>query len=164
MQNLHGRFDPYYIGQIYGGDFTKFCCLLRIYGHYCENPARSCENLNFWKTLFLIVLSAYVSLNILERLLDFSQQFKTNGRENSNVYNYLPDLHNRFKFYLFIMTLEMIYVLCSINYSLSHLLYSSTSTVQRLEISRVKNLEISRLWFVSSTLLVNFYRAVSRNF
>ena len=31
------------------------------------------------------------------------------------------------------------------DYSLSHLLYSSTSTVQRLEISRVQNLEISRL-------------------
>ena len=31
------------------------------------------------------------------------------------------------------------------NYSLFRLLYSSTSTVQRLEISRVQNLEISRL-------------------
>ena len=30
MQNLHRRFDRYYIGQIYGGDFAKFCGLLRI--------------------------------------------------------------------------------------------------------------------------------------
>ena len=34
MQNLHGRFDWYYIGQIYGGDFAKFCGLLRIYELY----------------------------------------------------------------------------------------------------------------------------------
>ena len=31
MQNIHLRFDRYYIGQIYGGDFAKFCGLLRIY-------------------------------------------------------------------------------------------------------------------------------------
>ena len=30
MRNLHHRFDRYYIGQIYGGCFTKFCGLLRI--------------------------------------------------------------------------------------------------------------------------------------
>ena len=29
-RNLHGRFDRYYIGQIYGGDFAKNCGLLRI--------------------------------------------------------------------------------------------------------------------------------------
>ena len=33
LRNLHCRFefDRYYIGQIYGGDFAKFCGLLRIY-------------------------------------------------------------------------------------------------------------------------------------
>ena len=31
LQNLHQRFDLYYIGQIYGGDFAKICGLLRIY-------------------------------------------------------------------------------------------------------------------------------------
>ena len=30
MRNLHRRFDRYYIGQIYSGDFAKFCGL-RIY-------------------------------------------------------------------------------------------------------------------------------------
>ena len=30
MRNLHRRFDRYYIGQIYGGDFTKICGLLKI--------------------------------------------------------------------------------------------------------------------------------------
>ena len=31
LQNLHRRFDWHYIGQIYGGDFAKFCGLLRKY-------------------------------------------------------------------------------------------------------------------------------------
>ena len=38
MQNLYCRFDRYYIRQIYGGDFAKFCGLLRIYELYqCKN-------------------------------------------------------------------------------------------------------------------------------
>ena len=46
MWNLHCRFDRYYIGQIYGGDFTKFCGLLRIYELYQTNiflSASFCE-------------------------------------------------------------------------------------------------------------------------
>ena len=34
MQNLHRIFDRYYIGQIFGGDFAKFCGLLRMYELY----------------------------------------------------------------------------------------------------------------------------------
>ena len=34
MRNLQHRFVWHYIGQIYGGDFTKFCSLLRIYELY----------------------------------------------------------------------------------------------------------------------------------
>ena len=34
MQNLHHIFHQQYIGQIYGGDFAKFCGLLRIYELY----------------------------------------------------------------------------------------------------------------------------------
>ena len=34
LRNLHDRFDRYYIGQIYGGDFAKICGLLRIYELY----------------------------------------------------------------------------------------------------------------------------------
>ena len=34
MRNLHRRFDRYYIGQIYGGDFAKICDLLRVYELY----------------------------------------------------------------------------------------------------------------------------------
>ena len=34
LRNLHRRFDRYYIGQIYGGDFAKLCGLLRIYELY----------------------------------------------------------------------------------------------------------------------------------
>ena len=36
LRNLHRRFDCYYIGQIYGGDFAKFCGLLRIYELYVQ--------------------------------------------------------------------------------------------------------------------------------
>ena len=35
LRNLHRRFDQYYIGQIYSGDFAKFGGLLRIYELYC---------------------------------------------------------------------------------------------------------------------------------
>ena len=34
LRNLHRRFDWHYIGQFYGGDFAKFCGLLRIYELY----------------------------------------------------------------------------------------------------------------------------------
>ena len=34
LWNLHRRFDRYYIGQIYCGDFAKICGLLRIYEFY----------------------------------------------------------------------------------------------------------------------------------
>ena len=34
LRNLHCRFDRHYIGQIYCGDFAKFCGLLRIYELY----------------------------------------------------------------------------------------------------------------------------------
>ena len=38
LWNLHRRFDWHYIGQIYGGDFAKFCGLLRIYEVYYSLP------------------------------------------------------------------------------------------------------------------------------
>ena len=34
LQNLHRRFEWHYIRQIYGRDFAKFCCILRIYELY----------------------------------------------------------------------------------------------------------------------------------
>ena len=34
LPNLHQLFDWHYIGQIIGGDFAKFCGLLRIYELY----------------------------------------------------------------------------------------------------------------------------------
>ena len=36
LRNLHCRFDWHYTGQICGGDFTKFCGLLRIHELYLE--------------------------------------------------------------------------------------------------------------------------------
>ena len=47
LRNLHRRFDRYYIGQIYGGDFSKFCSLLRIYELYRCYP---CCSLEIWKS------------------------------------------------------------------------------------------------------------------
>ena len=45
LQNLHCRFDRYYIGQIYGEDFAKFCGLLIIYELYLY--CRKCINSTF---------------------------------------------------------------------------------------------------------------------
>ena len=42
-RNLHRRFDCYYIGQIFGGDFAKICGLLRMYELY-QNKFRSEPN------------------------------------------------------------------------------------------------------------------------
>ena len=36
LQNLQCRFEFYYIGLIYGGDFAKICGLLRIYDLYSK--------------------------------------------------------------------------------------------------------------------------------
>ena len=36
LQNLHCRFDLYYIGQIYSGDFAKTGGLLRTLQEICE--------------------------------------------------------------------------------------------------------------------------------
>ena len=41
MQNLHQLFDWQYIGQIIGGDFAKFCGLLRIYELQLEINAKA---------------------------------------------------------------------------------------------------------------------------
>ena len=38
LWNRHRTFDWHYIGQIYGGDFTKFRGLLRIYALYDMKP------------------------------------------------------------------------------------------------------------------------------
>ena len=42
LRNIHRIFDCYYIGQIYGGDFSNICSLLRIYELY---------QTKFWETL-----------------------------------------------------------------------------------------------------------------
>ena len=39
MRNLHCRFDWHYIGQIYSGNFAKFCGFLRIYELYQNKKA-----------------------------------------------------------------------------------------------------------------------------
>jgi hypothetical protein len=36
LQNLHQLFDWQYIGQIIGGDISKFCGLLRVYDLYTQ--------------------------------------------------------------------------------------------------------------------------------
>ena len=49
-----------------------------------------------WKIVLLFWEISVVGLNIFEILLEFFiiMSFKTNGRENSNVHNFLPDLSN----------------------------------------------------------------------
>ena len=44
MKNLHQVFDWQYIGQIIGGDFAKFCGLLRIYELYQRGKGSLVEN------------------------------------------------------------------------------------------------------------------------
>ena len=39
LRNLHQLFDWQNIGQIIGGDFAKFCGVLRIYEHYVSSYA-----------------------------------------------------------------------------------------------------------------------------
>ena len=48
LRNLHCRFDRYYIGQIYGGDFTKICGLFRIYELYFLSLVVTFWNTNLW--------------------------------------------------------------------------------------------------------------------
>ena len=56
LRNLHRRFVLCSASQIYGGDFTKFCGLLRIYELYIENDRSEVHishwNIfaNFWKS------------------------------------------------------------------------------------------------------------------
>ena len=60
LQNLHSRFDWQYIGQIYGGDFAKFCGLLRIYELYPKAYFRLeflTANFGFVKTMRKIFLN-----------------------------------------------------------------------------------------------------------
>ena len=47
LQKLHRRFDRYYIGQIYDGDFAKFCGFLRIYEPYRISGYSCCRSYSF---------------------------------------------------------------------------------------------------------------------
>ena len=53
LRNLHRRFDRYYIGQIYSGDFAKICSLLRIYELYHPLKAVTFLSLHFLATVGL---------------------------------------------------------------------------------------------------------------
>ena len=63
MRNVHHRFDHYYIGQIYGGDFAKFCGLLRIYELYKER--QYCEAISSGKGHCIDRLSDFFSTLLL---------------------------------------------------------------------------------------------------
>ena len=53
MRNLHHRFVLCCNGQIYGGDFTKFCGLLRIYELYKNNSKMANqEQIEEYKEIF----------------------------------------------------------------------------------------------------------------
>ena len=48
LQNLHRIFDRYYIEQIYGGDFSRFCGLLRMYELKKHIPNLAPSSLESW--------------------------------------------------------------------------------------------------------------------
>ena len=60
LRKLHCRFDWHYIGQIYGGDFAKFCGLLRISELYLVvQKELQDSNVAHWEkvTIFLLIIS-----------------------------------------------------------------------------------------------------------
>ena len=57
LRNLRRQFDWHYIGQIYPGDFAKFCSLLRIYELYKLILDFNCTNWNRSKIQFFFILS-----------------------------------------------------------------------------------------------------------
>ena len=66
MQNLHQLFDWQYIGQIIiGGDFAKFCGLLRIYEIYRKRN-RTDKETGLISFVSLYVVVANHSLDIIE--------------------------------------------------------------------------------------------------
>ena len=82
MRNIHLRFDQYYIGKIYGGDFAKFCGLLRIYELYFVRYL----NGNFdsiAKSLKLISIGT----NLNSLLGKISQSIPTTTGKNVLLYN-----------------------------------------------------------------------------
>ena len=68
---------------------------------YCEDLTRSCENLNSgFPAQTVLLIDKH--LNLLSSCLIFlsSMSVKTNGRENSNVHNFLTELHNNLSMFL----------------------------------------------------------------
>ena len=62
LRNLHRRFDRYYIGQIYSGDFAKICGLFRIYELY-KNRDSSLQDLYcMWNDFGLKLMECFISV------------------------------------------------------------------------------------------------------
>ena len=62
LRNLHLTFDWQYIGQIIGGDFAKFCGLLRIYELYYKFPASKNWFLYLHQNRFLKDIFTWLSI------------------------------------------------------------------------------------------------------
>ena len=80
LRNLHRRLDQYYIGQIYGGDFSKFCSLLRIYELYWSFSFRVWDFfkdltglllIDCWWYDILMITKRYKVIKILTKLVFF---------------------------------------------------------------------------------------------
>ena len=69
-QNLHGKFDRYYIGQIYGGDFAKFCGPLRINELYLMCLNLNWINCNFHTSNFKLKVKVKMNLPNFTGLLE----------------------------------------------------------------------------------------------
>ena len=82
-------FQHLWIQDINKGNSDWKACL-----DYCEDLAKSCQNLNF---CFPVQTEPFYWLRSqFSCFFDFSQHhvIQTNGRENSNDYNFLQDLRN----------------------------------------------------------------------
>ena len=100
MRNLHHRFDRYYIGQIYGGDFAKMCGLLRIYELYDTILLFLLSDLllfffpasNFLKVSYdnakacAVVETTDVSPNLID-VDQKNRQIPTENARNKNIYD-----------------------------------------------------------------------------
>jgi hypothetical protein len=78
LQNLHQLFDWQYIGQTSGGDFAKFCGLLRIYELYmywilcCKPPSK--------RQMFLFLITKHAINCVLKKNLDLAEVIGNQNR------------------------------------------------------------------------------------
>ena len=86
MRNFHQLFDWQHIGQIIGGDFAKFCGLLRIYELYLDKYAlfRKENWIFIYYKMIGIVICTKIK-NKLQPLQDVGLGYVTLGQSSSTL-------------------------------------------------------------------------------